>query len=46
MVTPRRHETLDDMDDDKDDDMSLHVGIGTKLIRFGKFENENGFFVV
>jgi hypothetical protein len=36
--------TLADVDDDKDNDVALHVNTRTKLTRFGKFEDENGRF--
>jgi hypothetical protein len=32
------------VEDDKDDDMALHASTRTKLTRFGKFEDENGWF--
>jgi hypothetical protein len=33
-----------DVDDDKDDNVALHVSTRTKLTRFGKFEDENDHF--
>jgi hypothetical protein len=33
-----------DVEEDKDDDVALHVNTGTRLTRFGKFEDENGHF--
>jgi hypothetical protein len=32
------------VDDDKDNDVALHVNTKTKLTRFGKFEDENSRF--
>jgi hypothetical protein len=33
------------VDDDKDDDVALHVSTKTTLTRFGKFEDENDRFL-